>query len=172
MALSISASGVLPMTRLTNLHKLNCSGDNGPGEAKPDSLEPSLASEAANGAFYQPERSGEGWFLEYLGNGRALVQWFTYNLQDKQAWLTGVGRVEGSRVIVDQMIYVTGTEFGAAFNSDDVGIQIWGDLEIGFDDCNNGRISYSSEISGWGQGEADVTRLTKISGISCDWPFE
>jgi hypothetical protein len=165
-------SGVLPMTRLTNLHELSCSQTDGTGEAKADTVEPSLASEAANGAFYQPERSGEGWFLEYLGNGRALVQWFTYNLQDKQAWLTGVGRVEGSRVIVDQMIYVTGTEFGAAFDADEVGVQIWGNFEIEFDDCNNGRIAYSSELPGWGQGEVDVNRLTNISGISCDWPVQ
>ena len=81
-----------------------------------------------------------------------------------------MGRIEGSRVIVDDMYYVTGTEFGAAFNSDDVGIQIWGSFEIVFDDCNNGRLSYSSGLPGWGQGEVDVTRLTNISGVSCDWP--
>ena len=91
-----------------------------------DSVEPSLASEAANGSFYQPLRDGEGWFLEYLGNGRAVVQWFTYNLDGNQARLTGVGQVDGARVHVDEMIYVTGAEFSANFDPDDVSVQTLG----------------------------------------------
>jgi hypothetical protein len=165
-------SGVLPMTRLTNLQGLVCRQDGMESGEAEDSVAPSLASEAANGAFYQPERSGEGWFLEYLGDGRALVQWFTYNLQGNQARLTGVGRVVDRQVIVDELIYVTGTEFGAAFDADEVAIQAWGSFELTFDDCDRGHISYASVLPGWGQGEVEVSRLTNISGISCDWPFE
>jgi hypothetical protein len=164
--------GVLPMSRLTSPHKLNCGIENDTGPTTRDSVEASLASEAANGSFFQPERSGEGWFMEYLGDGRALVQWFTYNLQNNQAWLMGVGRVEAERVIVDRMIYVTGTRFGAAFDDSEISVQTWGSFEFEYDDCDKGRIRYSSQLPGWGAGEVEVQRLTTISGAECNWPRE
>ena len=163
--------GVLPMTRLTRLHGLNCPRENGAQDVPDDSVEPSLASKAANGSFYQPLRNGEGWFTEYLGDGRALVQWFTYNLYGNQARLTGVGHVEGNRVVVDNMFYVYGTEFGANFVPEDVSVQPWGPLVIEFDDCDNGQISYSSDLPGWGAGVIDVTRLTSVSSVTCEWPL-
>jgi hypothetical protein len=164
--------GLLPMTRLTSPHELNCGSTSDTGGATPDTVDASLASEAANGSFYQPERSGEGWFMEYLGDGRALVQWFTYNLQGNQAWLTGVGRVEAERVIVDEMIYVTGAQFGAGFDDSEITIQTWGSFEFEFDDCDTGRIRYASQLAGWGAGEVEMKRLTNIKGIECDWPGE
>ena len=162
--------GVLPMTRLTRLHGLNCPRENGAEDVPDDSVEPSLARQAANGSFYQPLRNGEGWFTEYLGDGRALVQWFTYNLYGHQARLTGVGQVEDNRVVVADMFYVYGTEFGANFVPEDVTVQPWGPLVIEFDDCDNGQISYSSDLPGWGAGVIDVTRLTSVSSVTCEWP--
>ena len=158
------------MTRLTRLHGLNCPRENGTEDVPDDSVEPSLASQAVNGSFYQPLRNGEGWFTEYLGDGRALVQWFTYNLYGNQARLTGVGQVEGNRVVVADMYYVYGTEFGANFVPEDVAVQPWGPLVIEFDDCDNGQISYSSDLPGWGAGVIDVTRLTSVSSVACEWP--
>ena len=163
--------GLLPISRLTRHHGLNCPREDPQSEVEADSIETSLVSEAANGSFSQPERSGEGWFMEYLGGGRVLVQWLTYNLSGNQAWLTGVGRVDGTRVIVDRMAYVTGTEFGANFDPDEVDIQDWGTFEFEFDDCDNGRIRYSSQLPGWGAGKFEVDRLTNIDGLSCDWPI-
>ncbi len=162
--------GVLQMRRLTRLHGLNCPRNSVESEVATDSVEPSLASEAANGSFYQPLRDGEGWFLEYLGDGRALVQWFTYNLDGNQARFTGVGQVDGAGVLVDEMIYVTGAEFGANFDPDDVSVQVWGSLEIEFDNCDKGRIRYASQLPGWGSGETEVIRLTSVNGVTCDWP--
>jgi hypothetical protein len=160
--------GNLPMARLTTLHGLACPRDE--STQTTDSVEPSLASQAANGSFFHPQRAGEGWFTEYLGDGRVLVHWVTYNLNGHQAWLSGLGTVDGERLIVDDVIYVTGTEFGAGFNPADVSIQAWGSFELEFDDCDNGRIRYSSVLAGWGTGEIELTRLTNFDGISCEWP--
>ena len=162
--------GFLPMQRLTALHDHSCTSAEVKSEELPDSIEASLASEAANGAFYQSERNGEGWLMEYLGDGRVVVQWFTYNLEGNPARLTGVGRIDGSIVVVEKMLYVTGTEFGAKFDPDDIDIQDWGFLSFEFHDCDKGRIAYFSRMDGWGSGVVDVTRLISIKGISCDWP--
>ena len=161
--------GILPMTRLTRLHGLNCPRDSLEGGMPEDDAESGLASRAATGSFFQPLRNGEGWFTEYLGDGRALVQWFTYNLDGNQARLTGVGQVDENRLVVDDMYYVTGTEFGENFVPEDVSVQPWGPLAIEFDDCDNGQISYSSDLPGWGAGVIEVTRLTSVSGVTCEW---
>jgi hypothetical protein len=139
-------------------------------EQPPDNFEATLASEAASGAFYQPQRTGEGWLMEYLGDGQVAVQWFTYNPDGNAARLTGLGRINGSRVIVEQLVYVTGTEFGSKFNPDDIDVMDWGSMTFEFFDCDNGSIVYFSRTGGWESGTVDVTRLTSIKGSGCSWP--
>ena len=108
--------------------------------------------------------------MEYLGGGRVVVQWFTYNPDGNAARLSGLGRVNGTRVIVEQLLYVTGTEFGSNFNLGDIDIQDWGSMTFELFDCDNGRIVYFSRIGGWESGGVEVTRLTSIKGTRCDWP--
>ncbi len=163
-------NGFLPMQRLTVIHGHICLSPGAEGEESSDSIDPTLASEAASGAFFQPTRSGEGWLMEYLGGGRVAVQWFTYNPDGTAARLSGLGRINGTRVIVEQLLYVTGTEFGSNFDLADVVIQDWGSMTFEFFDCDNGRIVYFSRIGGWESGLVEVTRLTSIRGASCDWP--
>jgi hypothetical protein len=162
--------GFLPMQRLTAIHGHSCPSAGMETEQPPDNFEATLASEAASGAFYQPERTGEGWLMEYLGDGQVAVQWFTYNPDGNAARLTGLGRINGSRVIVEQLVYVTGTEFGSKFNPDDIDVMDWGSMTFEFFDCDNGSIVYFSRTGGWESGTVDVTRLTSIKGSSCSWP--
>ena len=91
-----------------------------------------IAALNISGAWYDPQRSGEGLLIETLQNGQALVIWFTYPPagQGEQAWMLGVGDVVGHGIVVDEMTRVDGARFGAAFNPQDVRRTPWGRLEL------------------------------------------
>jgi hypothetical protein len=84
------------------------------------------------GAWYDPQRSGEGLLIETLNEESALVIWFTYppSGQGAQAWLLGVGRIQGHGIVVDDLRSVSGARFGAAFDPDDVVRAHWGRLKL------------------------------------------
>lgn len=91
-----------------------------------------IAALNLSGAWYDPQRSGEGLLIETLNDESALVIWFTYPPSGlgAQAWLLGVGRVQGHGVVVADLRSVRGARFGAAFDPDDVVRQPWGQLRL------------------------------------------
>jgi hypothetical protein len=168
--------GSLVMKRLSRMDGLDCfspvadaSKFKAPDPADPadDEADFGLAAMAVSGSFFQPERDGEGWLMENLGDNRALAYWFTFSPDGTPAWLLGIGVINQSDVQFDDMLAFSGGRFGAAFNPDDVHFESWGRLNLFFDDCDNGTISYDALDDTWGEGEIPVIRLTSIAGTDC-----
>jgi hypothetical protein len=118
--------------------------------------------------WYDPARNGEGLQLEVLDNGRALVEWYTYDDRGEQRWLQGVGRIvhDGSGEFVEfPQLYVThGGRFGPTFDPHDVDVQIVGNATLSFGDCNTGSFHYDA----FGQSQTlSVERLTQTMGAGC-----
>jgi hypothetical protein len=157
--------GSLDIVRLSGIDGLACRE---PGAAPERASEPqedsSLAGRAVSGSFFQPERDGEGWLLENLGDGRALAYWFTFTPDGEAAWLIGTGVIGETVVQFDEMLLFSGTQFGAGFDPRDVVISSWGSLNLSFEDCDRATVSYEST---WGSGEIPVIRLTAIAGAPC-----
>ena len=42
--------------------------------------------------------------VEVLDGGKALVYWFTYHSDGRQRWLIGLGRTEGNRIVVNELL--------------------------------------------------------------------
>ena len=125
-----------------------------------------LASGAMTGAWYDPSHDGEGWLIEVLAENRALVTWYSYDLQGMQMWLIGVGEISGSIIQIDEMQVTQGPVFGTEFDPDDVILDVWGSLEIEFIDCNSATVTYQS-MAGFGNGVLNAIRLTSLSGLEC-----
>ena len=49
---------------------------------------------AFTGAWYDPNQSGHGLFLEVLTDNRLLAYWFTFDQYGQQAWFGGLGRMK------------------------------------------------------------------------------
>lgn len=157
-------SGSRALSRLSTLDEVDCAGSRkltSSGARAADGLR------SRSGAWYVPERAGEGWIVEELGDGRSLVYWFTFDPQGNQAWTIGAGVRDGTRVRVDDNRITRGTRFGSDFAAANVQLLPWGSLEIDFDRCSSGSISYTSTVDGYGAGSRRAQRLTTLAGAPC-----
>ncbi len=157
-------SGERNMTRLTALDQLNCDG----GRTLTLSGARAFAGmRAKSGAWYVPARSGEGWMIEELADGRSLVYWFTYDPQGRQAWTIGVGTRNGNRLDIPDNIITGGTHFGSAFNPAAVQRSRWGSLSFLFTTCNRIEVGYASALPGYGAASRVGTLLAALAGATC-----
>ncbi|RPH98869.1 MAG: hypothetical protein EHM68_02810 [Lysobacterales bacterium] len=118
-----------------------------------------------SGAWFDPTHRGEGFIVEVLENARALVYWFTYQWDGRQRWLIGTGEIDGSRIVVDELLDAGGGRFGDAFDPADVTLRTVGSLSIGFLDCATALVNYSVDNIG---GSQALQRLAGIDGHRCD----
>lgn len=118
-----------------------------------------------SGAWFDPTHAGEGFIVEVLDEARALVYWFTYTRDGRQRWMLGVGAVEGSRIVVDELLDSRGGRFGAAFDPARVELQPAGSLSIAFEGCHAAVANYQVDNIG---GSQALTRLTELDGHACD----
>jgi hypothetical protein len=122
-----------------------------------------------SGSWYDPDHDGEGWLIEILPGGIAVIYWFSYDPVDPiQAWFVGVGEIDGKTITVEDVRIPLGTVFGPSFDPLDVMLVPWGSFEFVFDGCNSGTMSYSSGKGGeFGSGSLDVERITGLAGLTC-----
>lgn len=118
-----------------------------------------------SGLFYDPDRAGEGFVVDTLPDGRGLMYWFTYH-DGEPMWLLAIGPIEGNVMMLNEVFVTDGARFGADFDPADVNLINWGSMVFEFDDCDNGRAHYVSDI-GFGEGTLALTRLSNIAGIRC-----
>lgn len=120
---------------------------------------------AQSGAYFDPERNGEGYFVEILEGGRAWVTLFSYTpiggsppLRDSfPAWFFGLGRVVGNSIVVPRFHNSRGGRFGEAFDPEAVRSGAIGGLSLVFRGCESGRDAPGTSFFRSGQGGiADV----------------
>jgi hypothetical protein len=117
-----------------------------------------------SGAWFDPAHQGEGFIVEVLDSHRAVVYWFTYHKDGRQRWMTGVGAVEGGRIVVEDLIDTRGGRFGPGFDPEAVLLQAAGSLSISFNDCAEAVANYSVDNVG---GSQLLRRLTHLHGHRC-----
>lgn len=122
-----------------------------------------------SGAWYDPERSGEGFIVEVLDDGRGLAYWFTYRPDDSmhQAWMIGTGEFEGQTLFIDEMIRPTGGAWGEDFDPEMVVEQAWGSLTIDFNDGDSGHAYWDSVDPAYGSGDYPIQRLSSVRMADC-----
>lgn len=119
-----------------------------------------------SGSWYDPQRSGEGYLVEILEDGRAILIWYTYDLEGNHMWLldsSGVVTVDGNDITLDftNVLVAEGGKFGENFNPDDVNLSKWGEVQMQLSCLGSGTVNYSSNVNGFGSGQYNVIKLTK-----------
>lgn len=119
------------------------------------------------GAWYDPNQSGHGIFLEVLPNNVLLAAWYTFNPDGtQQAWFTGLGTIANGTAVVNADL-TTGGQWIPNFNPTKIVNNPWGTLTFGFTDCNHGRVDFASTYPGYGTNHMDLSRLTQPAGVTC-----
>jgi hypothetical protein len=149
--------GRMSLLRITNLMGLAC--------AEPAA---GITNEAAylSGSWADPSHDGEGYNLEVLDNGQAVVYWFSYDPEGKRRWFFGIGEIQEGKLIFADMQTSSGGIFGAGFDPLQVEFTPWGSLELDLD-CQSGTATYNSTEPGFGSGTLNLRRLTSIDQLEC-----
>lgn len=123
-----------------------------------------------SGAWFSPERSGEGFVVEVTEDGRGLVYWFTYTADGsgKQAWMIGDGEFDGEVLTIDQMIQPVGTRFGTDFDPEQVDYLDWGGLTLAFNSEDSAHIWFDSHFDEYGSGDYPIERLARPLLAECE----
>ncbi|MBX3725349.1 MAG: hypothetical protein KF823_05475 [Xanthomonadales bacterium] len=163
-SLSFDAFGqqmTLPWQRITSAMGLPCPGDTPPA---PD------GRAGQSGSWFDPARSGEGWSMQWLPDGRALMVWYSFDPAGAQHWMLDVGERDADGVLVFPQVHTTrGGRFGAAFDPDAVERIAWGELRFDFD-CSGGRSSHTPVLDGFPAGSLSLAPLTRLAGTQCELP--
>lgn len=143
--------------------------------------------QSLSGAWFDPDRNGEGFILEVLASGQANIYWFTYQPDDsgQQAWMTGTGNwhpappgmpIIGAplpdrpmiRLEFDTLYQPVGTRHGEDFDPDDITRLDWGSLRIDFMMDGSGQVQFDSNFQEFGEGEFPIQQLSRPKFASCD----
>lgn len=124
---------------------------------------------ALSGNWRNPAQDGHGFQFEVLKApaGVATVFWFVFDNNRNQAYITGVGVIEGNKIVMD-----SGRRLGAKFPpnfvaTDAVGVP-WGTLTFTFSDCDHGHVEWVTTDPAFSpSGGMDIERLTQVAGTTC-----
>jgi hypothetical protein len=122
-----------------------------------------------SGHYIDPERSGEGWLIEILDAEAATMSWFTYapgGEPAEQAWMVGVGQIDGNRIIYDDVLITEGMGWGSDFDTSSLELSHWGRVEVEFSHCDHATLRYDGPPA-FGDGRRELVRLISIHGLPC-----
>lgn len=157
-------SGTRQLSRITALSELECTGKRHLTANGARAIE---GLRSHSGMWFDLAHGGEGWTIEELPDGRALVYWFTYDDKGEQAWTIAIASVAGAKIVSTDNRLPVGTNFGAAFDQARVDLRAWGQLEFEFESCEKATLRYASSIPVFGTGTLSPIRLTRPAGTVC-----
>ncbi len=153
-------TGTQSLQRLTTISGLACSN------STQSEATPTLPAQLS-GTWYDPSHDGEGFVIQMLNNKQAVIFWYTYDENGNQFWITGVGEIKDTQIIVDDAVFTEGGVFGAGFNPETVQRKIWGHITFDFSSCDSGVVNYDSTAK-FGIGQLNLVRLTSVDGYYCE----
>jgi hypothetical protein len=120
-----------------------------------------------SGSWYDPAHSGEGYVLEILRDGRALVYWFSFGPEGQRRWFFGIDDDVDGEFVFDEMLTTSGGVFGIDFDPASVVLSPWGALRLELD-CKEGRAEFDPTEEGFTAGVLELDRLTTLAGLLCE----
>ncbi|WP_376695741.1 hypothetical protein [Wenzhouxiangella sp. EGI_FJ10305] len=136
-----------------------------------------------SGAWYNPERAGEGFIVEVLPDDGAVVYWFTHQPDETgdQAWMIGQGSIAAGTetclapgceppdavIEIEQMNLPI--DAGQSFPASTTGVENldWGELTLIFGSEGNGSVWFDSRLEGCGSNQYPIKRLAKPMLAEC-----
>ena len=126
-------------------------------------------SAGLSGSYFDPARNGEGVIVQWLTSGQVLVVFFTFDQNDNQLWVLGIGTPDedGKSVTMEALYATTYSPWGRNYNPMDVTLSPWGSFTLTWTECGGVRFDYDGSAAGYGTGGHDYSRLSTIAGTSC-----
>jgi len=119
------------------------------------------------GNWTDPVPSRQGVQIEIVDDRRAVVAWFTFDLDGNPTWVFGVGEIENDVLRAEMLRFGNGRFPPREADPDQVTSEIWGTIEIRFSDCGNGQMSWQPVLENYAPGEMTLGRVSAIAGLRC-----
>jgi len=126
-----------------------------------------VVSRFSCGSWFNSNQSGHGFTLEVLVDSQVLVYWFTYDAEGNQAWIFGVGVIDGNELVISEALRTRGPIFGLGYNPTDLELIPWGQLRFDLS-CLPGSVSYDGTTGGFGAANLELSRLSILDGLTCE----
>ena len=120
-----------------------------------------------SGSYFLPSRNGEGIVVQWLPDGQVLVYFFTFDLNNNQQWILGIGHSSGTSVVMDALYPSGNAVWGGEFDPGDVILAPWGAFELTWTDCGHVRFTYQSSVPGYGSATRNYVRLSNLWQAGC-----
>ncbi len=122
------------------------------------------------GGWDQPNHESQGLSLQIIeqaaGDKVGIAYWFTYGDDKESAWFLGIGPVSGNRI--EMILYEgNGIDFLEDNKPGNDQVAEVGTMEIQFSGCDDGEVTFITEISGVGSGSFPISRLTNMYNTDC-----
>lgn len=130
-----------------------------------------LVTRNFTGAWDQPLHESQGLNITIIdqvsGEKIAVVYWYTYSNEDsKSAWFLGTGPVTGDRIVLN-LFEGSGIGFLESDEPGDDNVTSVGSMEIEFSSCDDGDVTFTTQIAGVGSGVFPIERLSDLYNTSC-----
>lgn len=131
--------------------------------------DPFVVQAGSSAAWFDTRRNGEGFVLEILAGGRAVMYWFTYDGEGRQDWYVAQGQIRGNRILFPELLRVAGGQFGPGFDPDKVTRTAIGSASFIWSSCDSGAMSWVIDGDGGPrrQGRMNLARLSRVMGLDC-----
>ena len=132
-----------------------------------------IAEGKPTGQWYNPERDGEGFFVEVIDSGgNALLGIAMYSFDDsgKQLWIVGTAPVSDTATTATVTMYhVEGPVWGSGFDPADKETTEFGKITARFTGCNTAIFQVRTN-GALEDGDYPTVRITNVVGIECTDP--
>jgi len=129
-----------------------------------------IAEGKPTGQWYNPDRNGEGFYVEVINTGGNLqlgLAMFTYDEEGEQMWISGNTPIDSDDVVMTvPVIQTDGPTWGSGYDPADLNITEFGTITARFTSCNTAIFQVRNNV-GFEDGDYPSTRATEIVGIEC-----
>lgn len=131
--------------------------------------DPFVVEPGTSAAWFDLDRDGEGFMLELLEGGRAVMYWFTYDGEGRQDWYMAEGAVDANVIDFPEMVQVSGGVFGPGFDPGQVVRTPVGNARFIWSGCDAGEMKWVIDQDGGArrQGRMALSRLTNVMALPC-----
>jgi hypothetical protein len=131
-----------------------------------------LSEGGPTGQWYNPERGGEGFFVEITSGGtqQISVAMYTFDAVGNPLWVVGNVPIEPDDEIKNVEVFqFDGPAWGPDFDPDDLNTTPFGTITVRFPTCDTALFSVQTSGS-LPSGDYSLIRLADVEGVDCTEP--
>ncbi len=122
------------------------------------------------GVWNQTNQESQGLTLEVIeqvdGSRRAVAYWYTYGADRQSAWYLGIGDLIENRIEF-QLYNSTDVGFMQDAKPGDDSVQSIGTMNVVFDSCDSGSVTFDTNVAGVGSGSFEINRIAEVMNTHC-----